>query len=276
MSPMSYDVHVADNPLNVEQSYWSAYLASLNPIAIHPGSYYRSQLYTEKTGINPLVTAAAPLLSLLGKLYTQQLLITEEFLTYIEHEFKAFLTQSSQQNYNKDILQMAYQMLRAAFVEAEQQTGEEVIEIHSPQQKTQIDFFTLYEQLRETMALDLLELGYLLISLGYRGKYGSLTDGKNQLEILYKHLYAYIRAQRGEFSRTLAVDELQLKSQAQVKPTLQLSFKFGLLALASVLTLLYGSFNYVLDLSTTPTYKELQHLQRILIADSEPLLAGAS
>lgn len=273
---MSYDVHVAENPTNLEQNYWAAYLASLHPIVAHPDSYYRSQLYTEKTGINPLVKAAAPLLSLLGQLNNQQLLINEEFFPYLEHEFKAFITQSSQQNYDKEVLQMAYHMLRSAFFEAEQHTDEDVIEVKATSSQTQLDFFTLYEQLRETLALELLELGYLLISLGYRGKYRNVADGKNQLDSLSKHLYEYIREQRGEFSKTLSINEKPSKIQLITKPNLATHFKLGLVTLAGTMILLYCSFNLVLDLSTAPTYKELQQLQQTLTNNSTLFSAGAN
>lgn len=271
MSNTSFDVHVADIPLNVAHNYWSDYLAALAPIVAPSSSYYRSQLYTEKTGVNPLVEAAAPLLRLLSQINTQQLQITEEFMVYLEHEFKAFITQGSQQNYAKETLQMAYHMLNAAFLEAEQQIGDEVIEIMAATKQKKLDFFGLIEQLQETMPIDLLELGYLIISLGYTGKFRSLPDGKLQLESLRKELYQQIREQRGEFSKILSIDEQPKAISANlVKQTHTLMLKTTTFITLTTLVLLCISFNYVLGLATAPTYQEIQRIQQTLAGSNEP------
>ncbi len=94
MSQTLFEVHVADNPFSLKQSLWSECLSALNPIAVQASSYYRSQVYTEKTGVNPLVKAAAPLLSLLGRVNAKQLHFDAEFKFKLEHEFKALLCES--------------------------------------------------------------------------------------------------------------------------------------------------------------------------------------
>jgi|GEM_PF-2070003 len=270
MPDYSFDVHVADASFNTTYNYWSDYLAALAPVTTQSTSYYRSQLYTEKTGVNPLVRAASPLLSLLSRLNTQQIHLTDEFSGYLEHEFKAFLTLGSQQNYEKEVLQMAYHMLNAAFLEAEQHTGEEVIEIIPPSKYNKLDFFALIEQLPETMPLDLLELGYLILSLGYTGKYRSQPEGKSQLEALRKQLYQQIRDRRGEYSKILSLDEQQTATTTSLTKQAHASMlKLTTGTTLSFLVLLLASFNYVLDLATTPTYQELQRIQQTLAGSNE-------
>jgi type VI protein secretion system component VasF len=265
MSQTAFEVHVADNPFSLEQSLWSEYLSVLNPIAVQATSYYRSQIYTEKTGINPLVKAASPLLSLLGKVNAQQLRFDEEFIIYLEHEFKALISESLQLNFDKDLVQMAYCMLQAAFLEAEEQTEEDVIEVKAA--TAHIDFFSLFEQKHESLPLDLLELGYLLISLGYKGKYRNLPDGKLQLDTLSKRLYEYIRLQRGEYSKTLALPNPEA---LPFKPAVaSFSLRSIFIVTFSVLAILYMSFNYVLELSAAPTYQELQRIQQVLTGSHE-------
>lgn len=271
LSDTRYDVHVAEEPLSMAYSYWSDYLATLAPITTDSTSYYRSQLYTEKTGINPLVTAAAPLLNLLSKINTHQLQITSEFSHILEHEFKAFITFGSQQNYDSEILQMAYHMLHAAFLEAEQQTGDEVIEVSPSDSKKKLDFFTLIEQLQDTMPLDLLELGYLILSLGYTGKYRSIPDGKTKLELLRKQLYQQIRKQRGDFSRTLGIDEQPVDLTTGTKQTHAAIFNSIIVATLSILLMLGISLNYVLSLAATPTFQEVQQIQQTLAGSDEPI-----
>ena len=49
-----------------------------------------------------------------------------------------------------------------------------------------------------------LELFYLVLSLGFEGKYRLMPRGSESLESLRDDLYASIRAQRGEYERSLA------------------------------------------------------------------------
>ncbi len=53
--------------------------------------------------------------------------------------------------------------------------------------------------------LNLLELVYVVLALGFEGKYHVLPDGRNQLEALRERLYQTLRTVRGEFERELSV-----------------------------------------------------------------------
>lgn len=269
MANTSYNMHLADNLIHLSQSFLPESSAVLAPMAAPSATYYRSQVYTEKAGVNPLVKAAAPLLSLLARLNTARLPIIADFSDYLEHEFKAFITQSSQQTYNKEILQMAYYMLQAAFVEAEQQLINEGSEITESDQTAYSDFFSLFEQFQETLPIDLLELGYLLVNLGYRGKYRSLPDGNYQLELLRKQLYQLIREQRGEFSKTLAITENTADVKASPRSSALTKPKLIIVTTFSFLTLLYLTFNLISGLTAEPTYKELQQIQQGLVDSND-------
>ncbi len=67
-------------------------------------------------------------------------------------------------------------------------------------------FFQLLENLIKDPGrnLDLLELMYLCLSLGFQGRYRVLTDGRNQLEEVRERLYRTIRTHRGDFERELS------------------------------------------------------------------------
>lgn len=53
--------------------------------------------------------------------------------------------------------------------------------------------------------LNLLELVYVALALGFEGRFHVLPDGRNQLEALRERLFQTIRTVRGEFERELSV-----------------------------------------------------------------------
>ena len=67
-------------------------------------------------------------------------------------------------------------------------------------------FFLLLDRMRETPAenIEILELMYLCLSIGFEGKYRVLHKGKEQIEIIREDLFAVIRNFRGEFERDLS------------------------------------------------------------------------
>ncbi|MDX1654841.1 MAG: type IVB secretion system protein IcmH/DotU [Candidatus Competibacteraceae bacterium] len=67
-------------------------------------------------------------------------------------------------------------------------------------------FFVLLERLlREPQRhLDLLELMYLCLALGFEGRYNVLPGGRDQVASIRERLYHTLRNQRGEFERDLS------------------------------------------------------------------------
>lgn len=68
-------------------------------------------------------------------------------------------------------------------------------------------FFLLLDRMLQSPAanLHLLELMYLLIALGFQGRYRVQERGLADLERVHENLYQVIRAQRGEMERSLSV-----------------------------------------------------------------------
>ncbi|HMW71910.1 MAG TPA: type IVB secretion system protein IcmH/DotU [Cellvibrionaceae bacterium] len=66
--------------------------------------------------------------------------------------------------------------------------------------------FQMLDQLRQNPGDNraVLELFYLVLSLGFEGKYRLMPRGSEALEALRDDLYASIRAQRGDYERSLA------------------------------------------------------------------------
>lgn len=67
-------------------------------------------------------------------------------------------------------------------------------------------FFLLLDRMRQAPAenIDILELMYLCMSLGFEGKYRVIHNGKEQIEMIRDDLFALIRNMRGESERDLS------------------------------------------------------------------------
>ncbi len=67
-------------------------------------------------------------------------------------------------------------------------------------------FFLILDRMRESPAenLDILELMYICISLGFEGKYRVVHRGRDALEQMRDELFRIIRTHRGEYERSLS------------------------------------------------------------------------
>ena len=67
-------------------------------------------------------------------------------------------------------------------------------------------FFLLLDRMRQTPAenIEILELMYLCLSIGFEGKYRVIHNGKEQIELIRDDLFSLIRNFRGEFERDLS------------------------------------------------------------------------
>lgn len=67
-------------------------------------------------------------------------------------------------------------------------------------------FFLLLDRMRETPAenIEIIELMYLCLSIGFEGKYRVIYNGKEQIELIRDDLFILIRNFRGEFERDLS------------------------------------------------------------------------
>lgn len=259
MKPEAVDI-----ALSTEKSCTSAKVAILplssarEPIArIH--SYYRTKTFTPTTGINPLVTAASPLLSLAGKLLRCDRYEDIDALYHgLIHEIKAFEHQTLSQGYRSEVILVARYILCATLddlilnspwdgkVDWQQHTL-----LMAFQKETNGDerFFVILERLIEDPALhiDMLELIYLCLSLGFKGKYRTIDNGKELLDEIIDDLYQTIRWQKGTLSKQMLIrsapSATNPSSPTPMTPTPTDSLPWGLISvfcLSIVLTVILG------------------------------------
>ncbi|MFO1434487.1 MAG: type IVB secretion system protein IcmH/DotU [Candidatus Competibacteraceae bacterium] len=127
-------------------------------------------------------------------------------------------------------------------------------------------FFRLLETLLKDPGrnLDLLELLYLCLSLGFQGRYRVLKDGRNQLETVRERLYHTLRTQRGDFER-----ELSPHWQGVVEhrnPLLRYVPLWVIAALAGVLLVgIYLFFSLRLSGTSDPVFAALNDMGREVV-----------
>jgi len=206
-------------------------------------SYYRSQLINTNIAINPLIAAALPILALVTRLEKATLLSDHDvLLTNLTHEIKAFEHKTQIQGYRSNTITTARSALCYML--------DEVIKWH--EQCNSESFFTLLEQAMQNPAdnLDLLELFYLCLNLGYKGQEPKYTE--YELTTLMDRLYSIIRQKRGELNKHLLVQD----TEAQAKPPKKIHWlRWLTITICSLICLnliLFLSFNFKLNSALDP------------------------
>ena len=119
-------------------------------------------------------------------------------------------------------------------------------------------FFLLLEKAMEDPRrnIDLLELMYVCIALGFEGRYSVIENGRQQLDAVRDRLHGVIRRERGEFERDLSAKWRGVQRVA--KPLVRrLSAWIVLAAVALLLFVLYLVFALVLGSKSDPVFHQL-------------------
>ena len=122
-------------------------------------------------------------------------------------------------------------------------------------------FFLLLDKAMEDPRrnIDLLELMYVCIALGFQGRYSVMENGRQQLDALRDRLHNVIRRERGEFERDLSGKWRGVQRVA--KPLVRrLSVWLVLAAVALLLFVLYLVFALVLASKSDPVFNTLAAL----------------
>lgn len=174
-----------------------------------PQGYYRSKLFIAPFSSNSLVAAAGPLLSLLERLcLSPSLPPIENIRENIEHELRAFHSKLDASKYPQDLISIAHYLLSATIDEI---LGKSYLRIYNqaaefksftpltsdgaqPQQR----FFEIlnYIKDRPNQFLDLIELVYFCLIVGFEGEYHLRADGRQMLDNTIEDLYQIIQQYR--------------------------------------------------------------------------------
>lgn len=242
------------------------------PLSGIQSAYYRSKLFNIDTHINPLVSAASPLFALASTLKNS---IAEPDLQQLYqdlcHEIKAFENKAQTYNYRSHIILAARYALCSLLDEIILTTpwgSKSLWQTHTLLNTFQREtwggerFFVILERSCEEPAIhiDLLELLYITLSLGYAGKYQHLERGHLQLSEIMDSLYDIILQQRGEFSQKLFLQQPIITEQKHSLRWLIPIF-LTLIFTAALLIAVYCTLNYFLHKHSQSLYQELNHLE---------------
>lgn len=171
--------------------------------------YFRSKLLVTDTFTNPLIAAASPLISILERLhFAQELPPVETLQQDIAHEFKAFYSRALSHDYSEEFKLLANYLLAATTDEILGKTylrleGQvQNFKAFTPISQTGIGpeqyFFDIIQQLMSApeQFLDLIELAYFCLLIGFEGKYHLQTEGRMNLDNLIEQLFHTIQKYR--------------------------------------------------------------------------------
>lgn len=242
------------------------------PIQTQPHSYYRSKLALSNAGINPLISAASALILLATNLRNLAVAPDISRLQHdLYHEMQAFEIRAQSLNYRSQAIRAARYILCALLDEVILSTAwgrqcgwqqQNLLSTFHGETWGGEKFFAILQRSSEDPALhiDLLELIYIGLSLGYEGKFKLLEHNKQQLDEVIDDLYRVIQQQRGEFSKRLTLTQT-LPQVIHKKNVWMLPIWVTALLMLVSMGVVYEGFAILLQHETATVYHELINLQ---------------
>lgn len=177
---------------------------------------WRQAVSREVTGVNSLVNAASPLINLGIRLRNQaQESNVDQLRDLLSQEIKSFEMKARQQNIEEKVVGASRYVLCTYLDETialtpwgsqAQWSKRSLLSVFHGETWGGEKFFVLLERLRSDAHRnqDLLELMYIIISLGFEGKFRVIDRGNVKLEELRDDLYRQLRMLKGDHERELS------------------------------------------------------------------------
>jgi len=183
------------------------------PIGHPPAAMLHAAL--PATGINPLVAAAAPVLTLAARIRGSATVPDVEALRSVTAgELQQFEERAAQAGAPPETFRLARYVLAATVDDLAQNTpwgndewpARSMVSMFHREAFGGERFFEVLERARRDAArnLDLLELIFICLALGFAGQYRVTPQGNRDLDRIRDDLFRAIRNQRGEFERELS------------------------------------------------------------------------
>lgn len=225
---------------------------------------------------NRLLLASRSLLDTICRLQIEA--VTQDW-SKLQHDLqqtiKTLVVRATQEGYSHEVVLMARYILCATLDETLLHHSQLAAETWQPycllnnfpvEQLSQEQFFPALEGLREDPKryVDILELVYLCLNLGFAGSYRALPQSQTQLTQWKDDLFQLIKAQRGEVEFLFSAKKEVSKPSPMPSTS---SLKMGRTGLITLLLLgtLYAGFTYT-DFATAQNL--LQSLAQILTGSS--------
>lgn len=231
-----------------------------------------SNYFATYSGLNPLVNAASTLIAVFEK--------TRSSLAHADvgglhqrlvSELKSFESKARDAGIKPEVIMSARYALCAALDEAVLNTpwGSEsawpqrtLLSVFHNETAGGEKFFLILDRMKQQPGenLYILELMYILLSLGFEGKYRVIHRGREIIEQLRDELFTVIRRQRGDYERSLSPSWRGLgktrNSLAQYIPMWVVASIVG-----AILLLSYSGFRVWLYNSSSPVVQQLDDIR---------------
>lgn len=245
-------------------------------------AYFRSN-----HGLNPLVNTASTLIAVFEK--TRHSVSHPDVAGLhqrLVNEIKNFEMRAKEQGIKPEIVLSARYALCTALDEAVLNTpwGSEsawtqrtLLSVFHNETAGGEKFFILLDRMRQTPAenLYILELFYILLSLGFEGKYRVIHRGRDQLEQIRDELFKIIRNYRGEYERELSP---HWQGLGKIRNTLAQYIPMWVVAsfIGAALFLGYSGFRFWLYHSSSPVAEQLTQISQIKTTAGQNRLEDSS
>lgn len=227
-----------------------------------------SSYFHAGTGLNPLVSVCSTLIAVFAK--TRSAVSHADvggLYQRLMNEIKTFETRAREQGIKPEIILSARYLMCSILDEAVLNTpwgsdspwGQRtLLSVFHGETSGGEKSFLICDRMRQSPAenLDILELFYICINLGFEGKYRLMNRGRDALEQLREELFAIIRRHRGEYERALAPNWMGLGNTRN--PITEYVPLWVVVSLAAaILFFSYSGFRYWLYSSATPVAEQL-------------------
>ncbi len=250
--------------------------AHYQPQAVsQPASYQASVDFETRSGLNPLVNAASTLIAVFEK--TRQSVSHADvggLHQQLANEIRQFENKMKDLHLQPEVILSARYCVCAALDEAVLNTpwGSEsgwsqrtLLSVFHNESAGGEKFFLILDRMKEFPAenIDILELLYIFLSLGFEGKYRVVHRGRDTIEQLRDDLFISIRQQRGEYERSLSPSWQGL---GRVRNSLASYIPLWAVAsiLGAVLVLSYSGFRFWLYESSSPVVVKLDGIAGVI------------
>lgn len=226
-------------------------------------SYFRME-----TGLNPLVSAANTLLAVIEK--------TRHSMSHpdvgglhqrLVNEIRMFESRLNELGTAKETVLASRYLLCSVLDEAILNTpwGSEspwsqrtLLTVFHNETSGGEKCFIILDRMRERPAenLDILELFYICLSIGFEGKYRLMQRGRDAIEQIRDELFRIIRNHRGEYEKTLST---HWRGLGKIRNTLAEYIPMWVVAscVAAILFFSYSGFRFWLYESSKPVVEQL-------------------
>lgn len=232
-----------------------------------------------KSGLNPLADAAAYLFSIIGKLrqlksYRHLSKLQKELIQEINH----FQDAIKSHGYSSEYILVSRFALCATIDDVIANTlwggqGQwetfNMLAVFNQDAMNHERFFIILERIIKEPAqyIDVMELMYICLSLGFKGNYRTTEFGNSQLEQITNALYRRIRIHRGEISKTLAPYPIK-PSYTSKSSNNGIPLWLIISVTVTIILVLFMGLGYMLDTISDQAHQELMQIGKSLLYDT--------